>query len=187
MRYFVGLVCVLALSVMGCSGSTNGNGGSGGNGGDGGSAGSGGGGAGGDGGQGGAGGSAGSGGSGGTGGVEEITLGLWTGTGDGDDGPFTICFNVAFSEIDGYLLQTPPMFLPECNYALAVEFQECEGAYLLRGGVEITEGAFREFFDQGTLVDITGTFVGGMASGEATTGELSGGTCTGSWTAMPSN
>jgi hypothetical protein len=193
MRYLVGLVCVLALSVLGCSGSTNGNGGSGGNGGDGGSAGSGGGGAGGDGGSGGLGGSAGSGGTGGvagnggTGGVQEITLGLWTGTGDGEDGPFTICFNVALDPIDGYFLGKPIMFLAECNYGLAVEFQECQGAHLTSGAGEIVDGSFRYFFDQGTCVDVSGTFVGDTASGEATTSELSGGRCTGSWTATPSN
>ncbi len=68
MRYFIGVVCVLALALMGCSGTT-GTGGSGGDGAVGGDGGTGGGGTGGDGGTGGVAGSGGTGGDGGTGGA----------------------------------------------------------------------------------------------------------------------
>jgi len=136
------------------------------------------------------GGTAGGGGTAGTGGSGQITLGLWTGTGTGDgaDGPFTICFNVAYSEVDDRTyLRKPPMSFAECNHALEVSFQECEGGFSTTGEIRVIDGAFREFFDQGTYIDIAGTFDGDSASGTAELGENPNETCSGTWTATPSN
>jgi len=189
MRYLFGLLCVCALGVVplvGCgetaegAGGTAGSGGRAGTGGTGGSAGAGG--------TAGSGGSAGSGGTGGGGGSGLITEGLWTGSGDGADGAFTICFNVSFSVVqDRYFLRKPPVFLAECNYALEVAFQDCEGGLSTTGEIPFTGDSFRTQFDQaGVFYDIGGTFDGDTASGQATTNSASGGRCSGSWNATPS-
>jgi hypothetical protein len=190
MRYLVGFICVLALGVVGC-GETTGTRASGGTGGTGGVGfGHSDGGAGGTGGTGGDGGSAGMGGGGmaGSGGSGLITEGLWTGSGQGADGAVTICFNVLFSVVeDRYFLRKPQVYLAECNHSLEVAFSDCEGGFLTTGEIPFVGNSFRTQFDQaGSFHDISGTFDGNTASGEATTGSASGGRCSGPWDATPS-
>ena len=174
MRYLFEFICVLALGVMPLAGCSD------------------------DEGVGGSGGSAGTGGSGGAGGMagtrgsEPSPVGLWTGSGQGGaDGSFTICFNV--SE-DGSGLVPPLEASPECdNHSFGIEFDVCEGGLLVGGGgvpIPIVDGVF-ELFEQGTgplagYWDITGTFDGNTASGEAIVGAVDGGTCSASWEATPS-
>lgn len=173
MRYLFELICVLALSVMplaGCS-DDEGVGGSAGSAGTGGTAGSG-------------GGTAGAGGMAGTGGSEPSPVGLWTGSGqDAPDGPLTICFNV---RDDGGALVASRDTNQQCQgCSLWVEFENCEGAFLTNEEIPIVDGAFN-LLNEGLSSNISGTFDGNMASGEATTGAVGGGTCTGSWQATPS-
>jgi hypothetical protein len=168
-RSWVSLFALLVLPFAGCSGSTTE-------------------GAAGAGGDAGAGGNAGAGGMAGTGGSEPSPRGLWTGSGQGGaDGAFTICFNL--SE-DGSQLESPLDATPECgNYSFAIEFEDCEGALLDTETIPIVDGVFVLFRD-GTdplagYWDITGTFDGNTASGEAIVGAVVG-TCSASWEATPS-
>ncbi len=171
------VVAMLALAAAGCSSSSDeGSGGAGGNAGSGGT--------------GGAAGMAGQGGAGGTGGVVPPSTGIWTGTGDGPDGAFTICFGV---NEEGTALVRPLVSSPgstcstDPTNSFAVEFQTCEGALLLAEDVPITDGGFELVNEQGGLAGywiINGTFDGNSASGEATVGAVEG-TCTGTWQAAP--
>jgi hypothetical protein len=175
MRYLFGFMCVLALGVMpmvGC-GETEGAGGSGGDGGNGG--------------VGGDGGSAGVGG-GGAGGSEPAPVGLWTGSGQGGaDGSFTICFNV---REDGLAL-VPSLDVNagcEGGHSFAIEFDDCNGGLSTGEEVPIVDGVFHLFRDGADAMegywDITGTFDGDAASGDATVGWID--RCSGSWDATPS-
>jgi len=167
-QWFLNMVPVfalLALPVAGCSGSSNG--GTGGDAGAGGSAGSGGGA--------GAGGTAGSGGASGTGGNGSAATQSWSGQGDGEDGPFTICLTVnadgsalVFDEGDG-----------QCGWSFAVEFESCEGTGAWASGedIPIVDGAFSH---SSQFREISGTFDGDTVSGDVVIT-----TCSGSWTATP--
>ena len=133
-------------------------------------------------------GSGGTAGAGGGGGSAASPVGLWTGSGqDAPDGPLTICFNV---RDDGEALVRPVDPNQECQgNSLWVEFENCEGGFSTNEEIPIVDGAFRLLNEEGGLAgfwDISGTFDGNTASGEATTGAVGGGTCTGSWTATPS-
>ena len=176
MRYFiwswVSVFALLVLPFAGCSDSTNE-------------------GAAGSGGDAGAGGTAGTGGMAGTGGSEPAAVGLWTGSGQGGaDGSYTICFNV---REDGPALVPPLDASPECdNNSFAIEFEDCSGGLSIGGGgvpIPIVDGVFH-LLEEGTgplagYWDITGTFDGNTASGEAIVGAVVG-TCSASWEATPS-
>ena len=170
MRYLFELICVLALSVMPMAGCSD-DGGVGGSGGSAGSGGSG-------------GGTAGAGGMAGTGGSEPSPVGLWTGSGqDAPDGPLTICFNV---REDGGALVASLDTNQECQgWSLWVEFENCEGAFLTNEEIPIVDGAFNLLLES-LSSNISGTFDGNTASGEATTLAVGGGTCAGTWQASPS-
>ncbi len=165
---FVAVCALLAMPLVGCSSSTNEGAGEGGAGG-----------------QGGEGGSPGSGGEGGSGG-EAASMGIWTGTGDGGDGTFFICFNV---NEDGSALVRPLDSSNECmGWSLWVEFDGCEGGFSTTEEIPIVDGSFRLLNEQGGLAgywDIQGTLDAQTASGEATVGAVPEGTCSGSWTASP--
>lgn len=179
MRYWFGFVCVLVLGLMlsvGC-GEDSGEGGSGGTAGTGGMAGS--------------GGVAGAGGTAGVGGTSPPANGVWTGTGDGSDGTFTICFVV---NEEGTALVRPLVSSPgstcstDPTYSFAVEFDTCEGALLTTEEIPIVDGMFELAEEgQGALAGywmIHGTIDGSSASGDAEVGDISGGTCVGNWEAM---
>ena len=171
MKYFiwnwVGMFALLALPLAGCSGSTNE-------------------GAAGSGGEAGAGGTAGTGGMAGTGGSDAAPVGLWTGSGQGGaDGTFTVCFNV---REDGGALVPSLDANPGCEgRSFAIEFDDCEGALLTSEEVPIVDGVFHLFRDGAEAMegywDITGTFDGNTASGDATVGWIA--RCSGSWDATP--
>jgi hypothetical protein len=168
MRYFIGLVCVLALSVMGCSEAA----GTGGSGGSAGSAGT--------------GGAAGSSGTAGSGGSEPVPAGLWTGSGQGGaDGAYTICFQV---HPDGNALERPAYPTPECGASsIDVDFPDCGGTFATTHPVPIVDGAFLVQFDNdGAISEVSGTIDGDTASGEATVQAAGDATCSGSWMATPS-
>jgi len=178
MRY-VGFLSVLALSLMvslGC-GEGGGEGGSGGMAGTGGTAGT--------------GGMAGAGGAAGMGGTSPPAKGVWTGTGDGPDGAFTICFVV---NEEGTALVRPLVSSPgstcstDPTYSFAVEFDTCVGALLTTEEVPIVDGMFELVEEgQGPLAGywmIHGTIDGSSASGDAEVADNSGGTCAGNWEAM---
>ena len=79
---------------------------------------------------------------------------------------------------------------PGCEgYSFAIEFDDCEGALLTTEEVPIVNGVFHLLEEgEGPLAgywDITGTFDGNTASGEAIVGAVVG-TCSGSWDATPS-
>ena len=132
----------------------------------------------------GVGGGAGAGGEAGSGG--EATTGIWTGTGDGPDGTFFICFNV---NEDGSALVRPFDASNECmGWSLWVEFDACEGGFSTTEEIPIVDGAFRLLNEAGGLAgfwDISGTFDGNNASGDAEVGAVPDGTCDGAWTASP--
>jgi hypothetical protein len=158
------------MPAAGCSGaSTEGNGG-GGVGGEGGESG-----------QGGVGATGGEGGSGGT-----APLGIWTGTGDGGDGTFSICFNV---NEGGSALVRPLDASNECmGSSLSVQFDACEGGFSTDEEIPIVDGSFSLLNQEGGLAgywDISGTLDGDSASGSAEVGAVLEGTCAGSWTASP--
>jgi hypothetical protein len=176
MKYFiwnwVGVFSLLILPFAGCSGSTN-EGGAG------------------SGGDAGAGGAAGTGGMAGTGGSEPAPPGLWIGSGQGGaDGAFTICFHV---REDGQALVRPLNPSAECgSSSIEVDFDPdiCMGFFGTNEEVPIVNGSFR-LFEEGTgplagYWDISGTFDGNTASGDAEVGAIPDGTCSGSWTAAPS-
>ena len=159
---------LLILPFAGCSGSTNDGGG----------------------GDAGAGGTGGAAGAAGAGGSEPAPPGLWTGSGPGGaDGAFTICFNV---REDGNALVRPLNPSAECGASsLEVDFdpENCEGGFATNEEIPIVNGSFRLLNEQGGLAgywDISGTFDGNTASGEAEVGAIPDGTCSGSWTATPS-
>jgi len=165
---WLGVFALLALPFAGCSGSTNE--GTGGTAGAGGTAGT--------------GGSAGTGGAAGTGGSEPASMGLWTGSGQGGaDGSFTICFNV---KEDGSALVRPLDANQECQgNSLWVEFDDCEGGFSTSEEIPVVGGAFH-LVNEGLGADISGTFDGNTASGEADIASLTPNeTCSGSWDATP--
>ena len=131
----------------------------------------------------GVGGSAGEGGSGGT---ADPSDGIWTGTGAGDDGTFSICFNV---REDGGALVRPFDSSNAClGYSINVQFDDCEAGFSTTEEVPIVDGIFRLFNDQGGLAgywDITGTIDGDAAMGAATLSDVADGRCSGGWTATP--
>jgi hypothetical protein len=174
MRRIVKWASVLALMIApiaGCSESTDATGGTAGMGGTGGDG----------------GGAAGIGGDGGTGGVADPTAGIWTGTGDGADGTFSICFNVNES---GDALVRPFDSNNACmGYSINIVFDECESGFSTTEEVAIVDGSFRLFNDQGGLAgfwDITGTIDGAAATGAAELAAVPDGTCSGDWSASPS-
>lgn len=155
---------LLALPLAGCGGSDNG--GTGGDAGSGGSAGSGG--------TAGTGGTAGGAGDGGSGGNGSAVTQSWSGQGDGDDGPFTVCLTV---NADGTAL----VFDAEgaCSWPFAVQFESCDGTGDWASGqdIPIVNGAFSH---SSQFREISGTLDGNTASGDVTIT-----TCSGSWTATP--
>lgn len=161
---------LLFLPFAGCSGSTDGGGGDSGAGGTAGTGGTGG------------------GGTGGAGGSDAVEPDLWTGSGQGGaDGAFTICFNV---REDGQALSRPQLSTVECGLdSLKVEFEPpCEGFFSTNEEIEIVNGSFSLLNEQGGLAgywDISGTFDGDTAAGEATVQAVGDSTCSGSWTASP--
>lgn len=166
----IAMFALLALPLAGCSGSSNG--GTGGAAGTGGTAGSGG--AAGAGGTAGTGGMAGGGGDGGSGGNGATANQSWSGQGDGEDGPFTICLTV---NEDGSAL----VFDAEgaCGWPFAVQFDSCEGTgdWASNEDIPIVNGAFSH---SSQFREISGTFDGNTVSGDVTIT-----TCSGSWTATP--
>jgi hypothetical protein len=136
----------------------------------------------------GAGGTAGSGGVAGTGGSEPAPPGPWTGGGQGGaDGAFTVCFHV---REDGNALVRPLNPTPECGaFSLEVDFDNDSCDFATNQEIPIVGGSFRllnEGDGLGVFWDISGTFDGNTASGEAETGSIPNETCSGSWTATPS-
>jgi hypothetical protein len=133
------------------------------------------------------GGSGGAGGMAGTGGSEPSPVGLWTGSGQGGaDGSFTICFNV---REDGLALVPSSDVNAGCEgHSFAIEFEDCLGGLLTGEEVPIVDGVFHLFRDGAEAMegywDITGTFDGDTASGDATVGWIA--RCSGSWDATPS-
>jgi hypothetical protein len=171
MKYFIwnwlGMFALLALPLAGCGGSTNE-------------------GAAGSGGDAGASGTAGTGGMAGTGGSEPAPVGLWTGSGQGGaDGAFTVCFNVR--EDGGALVPSLDANAGCEGRSFAIEFDDCLGALLTSEEVPIVDGVFHLFRDGAEAMegywDITGTFDGNTASGDATVGWIA--RCSGSWDATP--
>ena len=166
-------LAMLSVAAMGCSSSSSeGSGGMGGLGG-----------------AGGLGGSGGSAGAAGVGGSEPPANGIYTGTGDGDDGSFAICFVV---NEEGTALVRPLVSSPgstcstDPTNSLAVEFDTCEGAFLTTEEIPIVNGMFELVNEEGGLAGywvIRGTIDGSSAAGEAEVGEVSGGTCFGNWQA----
>jgi hypothetical protein len=70
-----------------------------------------------------------------------------------------------------------------------VEFENCEGGFSTNEEIPIVDGSFHLLNQEGGLAgywDISGTFDGNTASGEAEVGATPDGTCSGSWTATPS-
>ncbi len=169
----IAALAMFSLATVGCSSSSNeGSGGVGGLGG-----------------RGGVGGFGGSAGAAGVGGSESPMNGIYTGTGDGADGTFSICFVV---NEEGTALVRPPSSSPgstcstDPTYSFAVEFDTCEGALLTTEEIPIDNGMFELVNEQGGLAGywvIRGTIDGSSASGEAEVGEVSGGTCVGNWQA----
>jgi len=173
MRYliwsWVAVFALLVLPLAGCSGSTDD-------------------GTGGDAGTGGTAGIAGTDGTAGSGGSGPIAPGEWTGSGQGGaDGAYTICFNV---REDGKTLRRPQFSNPECGVdAIQVEFETCQGFFSTTEEIDIVNGSFHLLNQQGGVQgywDISGTFDGNQAFGEATVQALDDETCSGSWMAAPS-
>jgi hypothetical protein len=111
----------------------------------------------------------------GTGGTP-LSPGLWTGSGEGgSDGALTICFFV--SEDGDAIVQGLEPDSPCDGHSLALNFPDCGlGASLINNErIPIVDGAF-----QLLLSDISGTFDGNTASGEATIDQ-----CSGTWQAAP--
>jgi hypothetical protein len=160
---------LLSLPLLACSGSNEGAGGSAGSGGTAGSGGSAG-----SGGAAGTGGMAGAGGDGGAAGNGTGANQSWSGQGDGDDGPFSICLTVNEGETalvfdDG-----------ACGWSVAVQFEACDttpDAWATAVDIPIEGGAFTY---SRSFREINGTFDGDTASGDVTVGS-----CSGTWTATP--
>jgi hypothetical protein len=93
---------------------------------------------------------------------------------------------------DGSALVRPVDPNQECvGNSLWVEFDDCDGGFSTNEEIPIVDGVFHLLSDgQGPLAgfwDISGTFDGDTASGEASVGRFPEGTCSGSWSASPSN
>lgn len=120
------------------------------------------------------GGAAGGAGDGGSGGNGSAVTQSWSGQGDGEDGPFTVCLTV---NEDGTAL----VFDAEgaCSWSFAVQFESCDGTGDWASGqdIPIVNGAFSH---SSQFREISGTFDGNTASGDVTIT-----TCSGSWTATP--
>jgi len=167
MRYllgtWLGVLSLLALPLLACGSSNEGAGGTGGVAGTGGSAGS--------------GGTAGTGGMAGTGGTP-LAAGLWTGSGEGgSDGALTICFFV--SEDGDAIVEGLAPDSPCDGQSLSLNFPDCGVSFGDKERIPIVDGTFQLLDSLGTY-DISGTFDGNTASGQATVQQ-----CSGTWQAAP--
>ena len=122
----------------------------------------------------GTGGAAGGAGDGGSGGNGSAVTQSWSGQGDGEDGPFTVCLTV---NADGTALVFDEE--GECSWSFAVQFESCEGtgAWASDEDIPIANG---DFSHSSSFREISGTFDGNTVSGDVVIT-----TCSGLWTATP--
>jgi hypothetical protein len=114
----------------------------------------------------------------GTGGTP-LAAGLWTGSGEGgSDGALTVCFFV--SEDGDAIVQGLEPDSPCDSEAIFVSFPDCGPSSLgYREPIPIVDGTFLLLDSLGTY-EISGSFDGNTASGEATLNQ-----CSGTWEAAP--